>query len=92
MLRAAVGYALADDALGLDRLREKYLDRIPEGPEHRMFSVVTAGLSGRAEEFARAAKTVTSVDTLRAFLRDLRERYPDAGSAISTTVPPPGRG
>ena len=88
MLRAAVGYALADDALGLARLRERYLEKIPEGPEQRMFAVVAAPLSGRSEDFAEIAKTASAVDTLTAFLRDLRKRYPDGGSAVSTAAPP----
>jgi tetratricopeptide (TPR) repeat protein len=90
ILRAAIGYALAGDFIGLDRLREKYAVKMAEGPDRRMFDVVTSPLEARTAEFAAIAKASSSVDTLTAFLRDLRARYPDPGSAVSSS-PQPGR-
>jgi hypothetical protein len=89
VLRAAVGYALAEDMLGLDRFREKYLDRFPDTPEKRMFAVVTAPLSARGEEFAQVAKAASAADTLTAFLRAVRTQYSEPGNAVSTAAPPP---
>ncbi|MCC7347306.1 MAG: tetratricopeptide repeat protein, partial [Variibacter sp.] len=91
VLRAAVGYALADDALGLDRFREKYAGKMAAGPDARLFQVVTAPLEARTPEFAAVAKAATSVDTLTAFLRDLRARYPERNGAISSAPQSGGR-
>lgn len=90
ILRAAIGYALASDFLGLERLREKYAMKMAEGPDKRMFEVVTSPLDARTPEFAEIAKASSSVDTLSAFLRDLRARYPDSAGAVSA-APQPGR-
>jgi len=84
VLRAAVGYALAEDALGLDRLRTKYAPKMAEGPDRRAFEVVTAPFNTNAPEFSEVAKVVASGDALDAFLRDIR-----SGSA-ETTGPVPG--
>src|SRR5205823_13109535 len=40
VLRAAVGYALADDTIGLDRWRSKYAAKMADGPDRRAFDVV----------------------------------------------------
>lgn len=91
MLRAAIGYALAEDSLGVDRFREKYGPKMAESPDARMFEVVTAPLNARTPEFAEIARAASSVDTLVGFLRDLRARYPDPANAVSSAQPP-GRG
>ena len=41
--------------------------------------------------FAAVAKAATSVDTLTAFLRDLRARYPERNGAISSAPQSGGR-
>ena len=47
MLRAGVGYSLAEDKLGAARLRDKYAAKMAEGPDGRAFDVVTGDtLSG----------------------------------------------
>jgi hypothetical protein len=83
VMRAAIGYALADDMIGLDRFREKYIAKMSEGADRRLFEVLTAPLNARGAEFAEAAKSASSVDTLGAFLRDLRERFPEPGDRVS---------
>ena len=91
LLRAGVGYALAEDAIGVDRLRQKYGPLMADGADRRMFDVVTRPLKDRSEEFGEIARAALSVDTLDAFLRDLRTRFPDSSGALSST-PPPRRG
>ena len=81
MLRAAIGYALAEDKLGLGRFRDKYAAKMAAGPDGRAFDVVTAPLGTSGAEFREIARVVASVDTLDGFLRDLQARYPDAGAA-----------
>ncbi len=95
VLRAAVGYALSEDAIGLDRLRTKYAPKMPEGPDRRAFAVVTAPFSSNAPEFGEVAKMVAGADTLDAFLRDIRARFPDTTgpAAIAPAQPAaPGPG
>jgi tetratricopeptide (TPR) repeat protein len=85
ILRAAIGYALGEESIGLARLREKYQAKFAEGPDRRAFDVVTAPTGTNGVEFQDIARKVASVDTLDAFLRDLRTRYPD-----SSVLPPGG--
>jgi hypothetical protein len=42
ILRAAIGYALGEESIGLARLREKYQAKFADGPDRRAFDVVTA--------------------------------------------------
>jgi hypothetical protein len=81
ILRAAIGFALGEDAIGLVRLREKYAAKMGEGPDRRAFEVVTAPVGASGAEFRDIARAIASIDTLDAFLRDLRARYPEAGVA-----------
>ncbi len=81
ILRAAVGYALAEDDIGLGRLREKYEARMADSPDGGAFGVVTGGLGTDSAEFREVARTIARIDTLEAFLRDMRTGYPDANPA-----------
>jgi hypothetical protein len=80
ILRAAIGYALGEDAIGLARFRERYLDKMNESPDSRSFEVITAPIGASGAEFRDIARTVAAVDTLGGFLRDLRTRYPETGA------------
>ena len=82
ILRAAIGYALGEESIGLARLREKYEAKFADGPDRRAFNVVTAPVGTNGIEFQDIAKKVASIDTLDGFLRDLRTRYPES-SALS---------
>ncbi|MGB8037186.1 MAG: tetratricopeptide repeat protein [Pseudolabrys sp.] len=82
ILRAAIGYALGEESIGLARLREKYQAKFADGPDRRAFDVVTAPIGTNGVEFQDVAKKIASVDTLDTFLRDLRARYPET-SAVS---------
>ena len=90
IMRAAVGYALGEDAMGLARFRERYLSKM-EGADARAFEVVTAPIESAGTEFAAIARSIAAVDTLEAFLRDLRTRYPETGAArpAQRAGPPP---
>jgi tetratricopeptide (TPR) repeat protein len=86
ILRAAIGYSLDGEAIGLARLREKYAAKMADGPDRRAFDVVSAPIGTSGEEFQDIAKRVASVDTLDAFLRDMRARYPDSASAVTAAT------
>jgi hypothetical protein len=105
VLRAAIGYVLGEDPLGAARLRERYAGKMGEAHDRRAFDVVTAPVEPGGTEFRDIARSLAAVDTLAAFLRDLRARYPessavsapptqkaDPGSTGTTTRPPTGPG
>ena len=79
ILRAAIGYALADEPIGLQRFREKYAAKMESGPDNHAFDVLTAPIGAASAEFRAVANRVASLDTLDAFLSDLRARYPNSG-------------
>jgi hypothetical protein len=91
ILRAGIGYALAEDTLGIDRFREKYGAKMAEGPQARAFEVVTTPFATGGEEFRAIAKAAASGDTLEQFLRDMRAHYPEAVAPVppASTVPAP---
>ncbi|MBI3705697.1 MAG: tetratricopeptide repeat protein [Rhizobiales bacterium] len=82
ILRAAIGFALGEETIGLERLREKYAAKMSDGPDRRAFDVVSAPVGAGGKEFQDIARRVASVDTLDTFLRDMRVRYPEP-----TTLP-----
>jgi hypothetical protein len=86
LLRAAVGYALAQDMLGLDRFRERYAAKMSAGPERRAFEVATDPVAANAAEFRTLARTIASGDTLEGFLREMRARYPETGSFTANST------
>ncbi len=88
VLRAAIGYSLTDDALSIGRLKERYEAKMTDGPDKRAFEIATAPDSAKGEEFRDLARTVTAFSSLEAFLRDMRERYPEIG-ALSPDEPQP---
>jgi hypothetical protein len=88
VLRAAIGYALAEDKIGSARLREKYAVKLSDGPDRRAFEVATSGLGTGNVEFREVARIVAATDTLSGFLRDLKARYPAVHSLLPETERP----
>ena len=78
ILRAAIGYALGDEPIGLGRLREKYAAKLADTPDRHAFEVVSAPTGADGKEFKDVARAVAGMNTLDSFLRDMRTRYPDA--------------
>lgn len=78
ILRAAVGYALGEDALGLGRFREKYAAKMAQTPDAHDFAIVSGPLGTSGAKFANIARAAAAGDTLEDFLRDMQARYPDA--------------
>jgi tetratricopeptide (TPR) repeat protein len=88
ILRAEIGYALSDDKLGLGRFREKYAAKMAETADAHDFEVVSQPLGTSGDAFATIAHAAASVDTLDTFLRDMKARYPDGGTAPGSEPPP----
>lgn len=78
IIRAAVGYALADDSIGLSRFREKYAPLMSESADRLAFDIASKPAAASSAEFAEIAKLAASVDTLDGFLREMKRRFPDA--------------
>ncbi len=81
ILRAAVGFVLGEDMLGLARFREKYVPKMAEGPDARVFAVVAGAQGAAGPDFRDAARGALSMDTLDQFLRDVGARYPEIDAA-----------
>jgi tetratricopeptide (TPR) repeat protein len=87
ILRAGIGFVLGEDPIGLGRLREKYAGKIANGPDRHAFDVVTAPIEANGSEFREVARSIAAIDTLDAFLRELRTRYPETAAAASPGEP-----
>jgi hypothetical protein len=78
IIRAVVGYALAEDTIGLTRFREKYLPLMSGDADRAAFEIASKPVGSSNADFAAIAKMAASVDTLEGFLREMKTRYPDA--------------
>ncbi|MEA2868179.1 MAG: hypothetical protein QOE39_2894 [Bradyrhizobium sp.] len=86
VIRAVVGYALAEDAIGLARFREKYAPLMSGDADRAAFETASKPANANSAEFAEIAKMAASVDTLDGFLREMKTRFPDA--TAKATLPP----
>jgi tetratricopeptide (TPR) repeat protein len=86
VIRAVVGYALAEDALGQARFREKYAP-LMTGADKAAFDTASKPGSASTAEFIQVAKLAGSVDTLEGFLRDMKTRFPETSAKA---ILPPG--
>ncbi len=80
IIRAIVGYALAEDIIGMARFREKYLPLMSAPADRAALEVASKPVGSSGADFAEIAKMAASVDTLEGFLRDMKTRYPDASA------------
>jgi hypothetical protein len=78
VIRAVVGYALAEDAIGLGRFREKYAPLMSGDSDRTAFELASKPAAASSAEFAAVAKMAAGVDTLDGFIRDMKVRFPDA--------------
>lgn len=78
VIRAVIGYALAEDAIGLARFREKYTAKMEGGSDRAAFDLASKPATANSADFARIAKMAATIDTLDGFLREMKQRFPDA--------------
>jgi tetratricopeptide (TPR) repeat protein len=78
IVRTMVGYALAEDSIGVARFREKYGPLMSGEADRAAFEIASTPASFSSGEFAQIAKMAASVDTLEGFLREMKTRFPDA--------------
>ena len=89
IIRAVVGYALAEDSIGLARFREKYAPLMSGEPDKIAFDTASKPAAASSAEFAEIAKLAASVDTLDGFLREMKARFPDATARLPVADPNP---
>jgi tetratricopeptide (TPR) repeat protein len=85
IIRAVIGYALAEDALGLARFREKYAPLMSGTADKLAFDTASKPASDNSAEFEQIARMAAKVDTLDGFLREMKSRFPD----MTGRAPPP---
>jgi tetratricopeptide (TPR) repeat protein len=83
ILRAEIGYALAEDKLGIQRFRDRYAPKMAGTPDARAFEIVSAPLGNAGEDFKAIARAAAASDTLDDFLRDMKARYPESNPVSS---------
>lgn len=76
-LRTAIGYALANDPISLDRFRSRFTPKMADGPDRAAFESVSGIASLEKAEFREVARAVSAIDSLEGFLRDYKARYGD---------------
>jgi tetratricopeptide (TPR) repeat protein len=74
VMRAAIALSLAGDAMGVDRLRNKFASKMTNSPEAQSFDVVTAPVEMRGDAFREIARSVATSSTFDAFMREYKAR------------------
>ena len=87
ILRAAIGYSIGEEPIGLARFRERYSAKMADTADRHAFDIVTAPAGSGGAEFQDVARKIAGVNSLESFLGDMRTRYPDS-AAISQAAPP----
>jgi hypothetical protein len=75
IVKAAVGFVLVNDKIGLSRLRSKFGDEMSKSAEWPMFDYVTSDIAPSSIEFRKVAREVSGLDSLDAFLASYRQMY-----------------
>jgi tetratricopeptide (TPR) repeat protein len=85
VVRAIIGYALAEDSLGLARFREKFAPLMNGVADRAAFDIAAKPATASSAEFAQIAKLAASVDTLEGFIREMKSRFPDTVARTKQT-------
>ncbi|MGE3627521.1 MAG: tetratricopeptide repeat protein [Hyphomicrobiales bacterium] len=90
VLRAAIGYSLAEDQFALDRLQKKYYAKMVKTSDAASFMLVTKPVKVKDVTFRDLAREIAAIDTLNGFLKEFRSRYDkplDQGQTSETEAP-----
>lgn len=87
VLRAGIGFVLAGDKLGTDRLRGKYLPLMADSGDAAAFKLVTLEHLSRPDAFRDLARRTVSAESIGAFLEAYRKRYPENASGVPRSTP-----
>jgi hypothetical protein len=80
VLQSAIAYSLAEDPLGLERVRRKFAGKMANSSDASSFEIVTARIEAQGAEFRTIARQIAAVDTLKNFLEEYRSRYLNQGN------------
>ena len=75
IMRAAIAYSLADDDFALNRLNQKFSQKMSESTDAGTFNILTKPLADRSFERDVAVDSILNIGTTDSFLRDYRRRY-----------------
>lgn len=89
VVKAAVGFVLANDTMGISRLRSKFGDAMAQSAEWAIFNFVTSDITPTSAEFKKVARQVADLDSLNAFLASYRQVYPGDPMTPSEAAPSP---
>ncbi len=90
LIKAAVGYVLAEDRFGLARLRSKFGEAMVTTPEWPMFDLVTGNISVTSVEFKTVASQIAGLEGINSFLESYRETYSGKGALAPLAATDPG--
>lgn len=90
VVKAAVGFVLAGDDMGVSRLRSKFSDQLAKSAEWPLFDYVTQGVTTQSAELRKVAADVASADSLDAFIASYREIYGPAADLAPNDAAIPG--
>lgn len=94
VMRSAISYVMASEALSLDRLRGKFAGKMAQSSDARTFSFLTGASRAKAADIREMARAAAGSDTLTEFMTEYRERYPNYASPVrqrpKPATPPPG--
>ena len=82
VVKAAVGYVLSGDKLGISRLRSKFSAQLANSAEWPLFDYVTQDVAPASLEFKKVAQQVAGIDSLDAFLTSYRDLYASQDSVV----------
>jgi hypothetical protein len=88
VVKAAVGFVLGNDRLGLQRLRSKFAERLAQTPEWPIFDFVTGEVETQSVEFRDVAREVSGIDSLDSFLGAYRQMYVRDGDPMPDKASP----
>lgn len=90
IIKAAVGYVLAGDTLGLSRIRAKFADPMSKSAEWPVFDFVTGQVDVTSTQFKQIVRQVSGLDSISAFLAAYKQVYSGNGSMTPLTAAKPG--
>lgn len=83
LMRAAIAHALAKDDFALNRLNQKYGQKMAESPDASIFSILTKPLDDFGFDRDVAVDSILNIGTRDSFLRDYRQRYLTSRPVVS---------
>lgn len=79
ILRAAIAFSLGKDDFALNRLNQKFGQKMAESPDAAVFQVLTSPLDEQNFDRDVAIDSILNIGTADSFLRDYRIRYLSEG-------------